>query len=1152
MGALLLLASLTGNAWLLGPVDPGITLPTLTHVVEVRLLSIEEARRGYPVQLRGVVTYFEPGTPLLFFQDVTSGVRVRFAGEFPPPAQGQLVELRGRTAAGNWAPFIVEPAFALLADCAPFPEPIEARGDHLAAEALHAQWTVVHGIVRSAVKIRGKLQIELWDGSTPILAVLKDPGTNFDAPGRLSLAEVRLRGVCESRRARRDGPLAVRMLVRSPADVEIVRRAPADPFLGPTNPLAELTSLSPDRDRGRILRVEGRILEWIDEREARIHDGTGEVSVRLAEALDPRPGDYLDAVGVLDFEGGQPFVGSSVARLMSLPCIFPQPHGGTGAVGTTEREVVARELLPVLLRADDVRRLSPAAAARGYPARLNAIVTFHDPEWNILYVQDRSAGIFVYTQVQDGPLAAGDRVNLDGMSLPGEFSPVVALYQPLVPMGRRPLDSPQLLSPHILITGAMDGQWVEVEGLVRGAQIDGKHVILEFAWKDRLFKVYVYPFRGDFRPNEWIDAEVRFQGVCSALFNRDRQVNGFQFFVPGKEFIHVVDPAPGDPFLQRAQTLESLLRFNPEEKRRRRVKVEGVVTYVRDEGLFTLSDPTGAVFVRRVDEDRGALEPGDRVEVVGLPEEDERFYGAQLLFARSRNLGKTEPPPPQEIRAQDVLKQLPNARLIRVRGQLMDSIPGERAQLLVFGEGVPAFRAVLDTSGGGDELRGFEPRSQLQLTGICSILLDRRQRPSTFRLLLRGVHDVQVLARPPWWEFRRFRTALIVVVAVGLAGLAWVITLKRKVRKQTSVICGQVEKEAALARKHQQLVENAHDMIFTHDLEGRITSMNRAGERITGYSRKEVCRMNLDQLLAPGQEDRIRSLVAEAGAEGAPAVREIAFLALSGKRVLMEVSSPPIRRDGAIIGFQSIARDITRRREAEIKIRDYSDRLRSLSHQLLESQEAERRHLARELHDEIGQSLTALKITLQSLPHSDGPQQHSGRLGESIQVVEDLLHSIRSLSLNLRPSILDDFGLVSAIKWYLEAQSRRTGIVASLDADSTETGRRNPEIETACFRVVQEAVTNAVRHSRARHVWVKCQEAADSLHLCIQDDGVGFDPAVVRERALRGESLGILSMQERVQLLGGQIDVDSLPGKGTRICVRIPLPVTDDRLASRN
>ncbi len=1152
MGALTLFALVAWQSWLLGPVDPGISLQTLSHAVEVRLLSIEEARRGYPVRLRGVVTYSEPGTPLLFVQDVTSGVRVRFAGEKPPPAQGQFVELRGRTSAGLWAPFVVDPIFSVLADSAPFPEPMEARSDQLATELLHAQWTVVHGIVRSTKTVRGKLQVELWDGGTPILAVVQVAGGGLGAHGRLVLAEVRVRGVCESRRVRRDGPPAVRLLVPSPADVQIIRLGPTDSFFGLPTPLAELKSLSPDRDQGRIIRVGGRILEWVGEQRARIGDGTGEVWVRLAEALHPRPGDSLDAVGLLDFEGGLPLVGSSVARLMTLPFIFPQPHGATGAVGATEWEIIARERLPVLLRAEDVRRLTRDEAARGYAVRLTGTVTFHDPEWNILYVQDRSAGIYVFTKGEDASIAAGDLVAIEGLSASGQFSPVVSNFDRLVSMGRRPIEPPRLLSPHILITGAMDGQWVEIEGVVRGAQIDGRHASLDFAWKDRLFKAYVFPFEGDFRPHEWVDAEVRFQGVCSALFNRDRQITGFQFFIPGNGSIRVIDPAPGDPFLQRARTIESLLRFNPEEKRRRRVKLEGVVTYVRDEELFTLSDPTGSVFVRRLAEDRAKLEPGDRVEGVGLPEEDERFYGAQFLFARTRKLGKGDLAPPIDIGTRDILQRVPNARLVRVEGRLMESMPGQTAQLLVLGDEGAAFRAVLEAPRGGDKLRAIEPGSRVRMTGICSILLDRRKRPTAFRLLLRGAEDVEVIASPSWWGFKRFRTALIVVAAVGLSGLVWLITLKRKVRKQTSVIRDQIEKEAVLARDYQQLVENAHDMIFTHDLQGRITSMNRAGERIMGYSRQQVCRMNLDQLLAPDGGDRLRSEIVETSAEGAVAAREVTFLTRSGGRVLMEVSSPPIRRDGAIIGFQSIARDLTRRREVEDEVRNYSDRLRSLSRQLLESQEAERRHLARELHDEIGQSLTALKISLQSLLRNDDSRQLPARLGESIEVVEGLLHSIRSLSLNLRPSILDDFGLVTAIKWYLEAQSRRTGIEASLEGETREIRRRKPEIETACFRVVQEAVTNAVRHSRAQHVRVNYQEVGEFLQLCIQDDGIGFDPTIVRERALRGESLGILSMQERVQLLGGQIDFDSLPGQGTRIRVRIPLHPSGDRMTSRN
>jgi PAS domain S-box-containing protein len=224
------------------------------------------------------------------------------------------------------------------------------------------------------------------------------------------------------------------------------------------------------------------------------------------------------------------------------------------------------------------------------------------------------------------------------------------------------------------------------------------------------------------------------------------------------------------------------------------------------------------------------------------------------------------------------------------------------------------------------------------------------------------------------------------------------------------------------------------------------------------------------------------------------------------------------------------------------EVRSSRERLRTLSRQLLKTQEEERRHLSRELHDEIGQSLTAVRINLQqAIGHSelDGGV---GLLKECDALVHHVLQQVRDLSLDLRPSVLDDLGLVASIRWYLDRMARRAGLKGYFAADPPEI-RAVADIETTCFRVAQEAVTNIVRHAKAREVEIHLNRIGARLELTIRDDGAGFDVAGARKRALQGESLGIIGMQERVELVGGRISIDSLPGRGTEIRARIPLEV---------
>jgi signal transduction histidine kinase len=224
------------------------------------------------------------------------------------------------------------------------------------------------------------------------------------------------------------------------------------------------------------------------------------------------------------------------------------------------------------------------------------------------------------------------------------------------------------------------------------------------------------------------------------------------------------------------------------------------------------------------------------------------------------------------------------------------------------------------------------------------------------------------------------------------------------------------------------------------------------------------------------------------------------------------------------------------------------NRLQTVSSHLLEVQEAERRHLARELHDEIGQALTAVKINLQMLRRLPDMSAADGRLVDSLGMLDRILEGVRQISLDLRPSLLDDLGLAAALRWYVGAQAQRAGLTAEIVA-GTLPGGLPIAIATTCFRVVQEAVTNVVRHARATRIEVTLECGDDGLTVSVTDDGIGFDAAAARRRALAGESLGILGLAERVDLAGGRSCIESASGQGTTVHAWLPLTAPSNALA---
>lgn len=232
--------------------------------------------------------------------------------------------------------------------------------------------------------------------------------------------------------------------------------------------------------------------------------------------------------------------------------------------------------------------------------------------------------------------------------------------------------------------------------------------------------------------------------------------------------------------------------------------------------------------------------------------------------------------------------------------------------------------------------------------------------------------------------------------------------------------------------------------------------------------------------------------------------------------------------------------------QAEAKLLSTTRQLKALSMRVMEVQEQERRRLAVELHDELGQSLTAIKINLQ-LGERFKEKAPADLYQENIRIVEDALMQVRTLATALRPSMLDDLGLAPALKWLAEQNANRSNFEVDF-VHQRELERLAPEIETACFRIVQEALTNITRHAKARRVGINLSKEDSEMVLLINDDGVGFDTLAMRERANAGLSLGVLGMQERAYLVGGKLSIRSTPGHGSTVELRCPWRMHGDEL----
>jgi len=254
---------------------------------------------------------------------------------------------------------------------------------------------------------------------------------------------------------------------------------------------------------------------------------------------------------------------------------------------------------------------------------------------------------------------------------------------------------------------------------------------------------------------------------------------------------------------------------------------------------------------------------------------------------------------------------------------------------------------------------------------------------------------------------------------------------------------------------------------------------------------------------------------------------------------------------GLVLALLTIAYTVRLERELERRLEENARAkadLRELSSRLLRTQENERRSLARELHDEVGQSLSAILMEAENAECAGRTEEVSTHLTSIRTLAERTANEVRDLALLLRPSMLDDFGLVPALNWHCREMTKRTGLNVMVSAD--ESADDLPEEHTTCiYRLVQEAVNNAARHANARNVEVAVHRHPDRVTFAVQDDGAGFDTRFVR-------GLGLLGMEERVRRLGGSLQLESQPGRGTRIAAELPLtelaPKNGNSLAAKN
>jgi PAS domain S-box-containing protein len=359
--------------------------------------------------------------------------------------------------------------------------------------------------------------------------------------------------------------------------------------------------------------------------------------------------------------------------------------------------------------------------------------------------------------------------------------------------------------------------------------------------------------------------------------------------------------------------------------------------------------------------------------------------------------------------------------------------------------------------------------------------------------------------------------------------------------------------EAALRaseERYRLLANNASDMIWTMDLNFQFTYCSPSMTQTMGYTPQEILSKRPDEILTPASCELVTKILAdemdiERKGHGEPfrsRVVEVEEIHKDGTKLWVESKASFLRdSDGKAIGIVGVTRDISQRRKIEQQLLDYQNRLRGLTAELTFAEERERRRIAVGVHDQIAQRLALMRLTLQSLAASCSDANLSGVLHGVCGEIQKAIEDAHSLTFELSNPVLYEVGFESAVESWLAQQIQdRYGITCTFEADqhNLELGT---DLKIALFQIVRELLTNVIKHAQAKHVEVRIRRVGDRAQVTVRDDGIGFEPSQAGRLNSRAGGYGLFSVREKLEYLGGNLKIESAPGRGT--CISIAVPV---------
>ncbi len=640
------------------------------------------------------------------------------------------------------------------------------------ADSNELVWSEVAAKVRFVGETEDSLQVELTTESGRMTAEVfeKMEGLRLLLPE----SEVRMRGAVQGVFNAHGEVIAGRLLVPGLQTLSIDQIPSARWLRRPIESLSNLASRIDRKHTGELVRLKGTILRAQKEDVPCLDDATGRALLYGMGQIPDEHGSNVEAFGFLSREGTH-----WVMRPAFVRPALAQP------------ESIQR---PILTNVVQIQELTPEEANRRYPVEVRGVITTRST--GAARVQDRTRGIYVAGVVGgegDGPLPGGVYV-VKGNSDPGAFGPTLATTG-MVYLGRGQMPEPIHPTWEQLITGSLDGTFIEVEGVVQ--KVEGQTMTL--AVKGGYLKVYVERL-GNVNLAEYDGCTVTIRGAFNPQFNAEtRQITGAGLDVPSPACIQIEELAPKDPFATQSKKISELRHFDIRSSYFHQVKLLGQVLHAGVDHSFLLDETGGIRFIQRI---FMPLAPGDQVAIVGYPDLSGPF--PVLRQARVARQGSGSLPDPKPIQADEVSGLELDCRLVEIEGTLVDISTGQNETTLQIQSGARLFAARLPMD--RKKTKVIAKGSVLRLTGVCAMLppLVPGSPPESFELHLNSSDDVTVLQHPSWWTLKHSLALAGGLSAVLLLSALWIRQLHRRVELRTQQLRNEVDGHKQTAAQLQE------------------------------------------------------------------------------------------------------------------------------------------------------------------------------------------------------------------------------------------------------------------------------------------------------------------------------------------------------------